>query len=489
MDMVGITSYGAYIPWYRLQRKAIFAAMGWYSPFTAGLAKGEKAVSNHDEDGLSMAVNAGANCLNGLAFASKVDGLYLASTTLPYAERMNASIAATALDLKSEVCASDVTGGLKSGTTALISALDAVTAGRSKQSLVLATDTRLGKPGGAYEYVFGDAAAAILVGNENVIAEFKGSLSLSYDFADQRRMAGDKFNRNWEERWIRDAGISKILPEAIMGAAQKYGVMPNTITKLLIGLPADMSGMGKKMMLTPEQFGDPMANTVGDCGAALAPLMLAAALENAKPGDKLVLVGFGSGADLLLFEVTEEINKLPARRAVKACLANRKELTSYEKYRVFSGIGEVETGIRGEAPAPTALSVLWKDRRAILGQVGSKCKACGTPQFPPQRVCANPACKAVDKMEPYKFSDKTGKLFTFTGDMLAFTYDPPALYGMVDMDGGGRMWIDFTDVDMRDMKVEMPVELSFRRKYLDKGRGIAGYCWKAVPVVAGKEAQ
>lgn len=486
--MVGITSYGAWIPWYRLQRKAIFAAMGWYSPFTAGIAKGEKAVGNHDEDSLSMAVNAGVNCLAGLNTA-KVDGLYLASTTLPYAERMNASIAATALDLKSEVMASDVTGGLKAGTTAMISALDSIQSGRGKSALVLAADSRLGKAGGAYEHIFGDAAAALLFGNENVIAEFKGAFSVSYDFPDQRRMAGDKFNRNWEERWIRDAGISKILPEAITGAAMKHGIMPNTISKLCIALPADMSAMGKKMMLTPEQFQNPMADTVGDCGAALASLMLVAALENAKPGDKLVVVGFGSGADVLLFEVTDEITKLPARRGVKDRLANRKELTIYEKYKVFAGIEDVETGIRGEAPAPTALSTLWKDRRAILGYVGSKCKACGAPQFPPQRVCANPACKAVDKMEPYRFADKKGKLLTFTSDMLAFTYDPPAVYGLVDMDGGGRLWMDFTDVEFRDMKVEMPVELSFRRKYLDKGRGIAGYSWKAVPVPAAKEVQ
>ncbi|HPI78133.1 MAG TPA: 3-hydroxy-3-methylglutaryl CoA synthase, partial [bacterium] len=64
--MIGITSYGAYIPWNRLQRQSIFQAMGWYSPFTYGIAKGEKAVSNHDEDSLSMAVNAGANCVSGL---------------------------------------------------------------------------------------------------------------------------------------------------------------------------------------------------------------------------------------------------------------------------------------------------------------------------------------------------------------------------------------------------------------------------------------
>ncbi len=484
--MVGITSYGAYIPRYRLQRQAIFQAMGWYAPFTAGIAKGERSVCNYDEDSITLAANAAMNCLAGLD-AGKIDALFVGSTTLPYIERMNASIVSGALDLKGDVGTSDVTGGLKAGTTAMLSALDAVAAGRAKQSLACMSECRLGKPGGALEHLFGDAGAAFLFGSENVIAEFLGSHSVSYDFADQRRMNGDKFVRMWEERWVRDAGVSKILPEAVMGAAQKLGVMPNTISKLVIGLGANMSAFGKKMGLAPEQIQDPMSANVGDCGAAQAGLMLAAALEDAKPGDKIVVVGYGSGADVLLFQVTDAITQLPARRAVKAALANRKELNNYEKYMVWRGIQPLEVGIRGEAPAPTALSTLGRDRRIVLGLVGSKCKACGTPQYPAQRICANPKCQAVDQMEPYRFAGKTGKLFTFTGDMLAFSYDPPAIYGLVDMDGGGRLWIDFTDVDIKSMKVQMPVEVSFRLKYLDEGRGICGYAWKAVPA-PGKEA-
>jgi 3-hydroxy-3-methylglutaryl CoA synthase len=462
--------------------------MGWYAPFTAGIARGERAVCNYDEDSLTLAVSAGMNCLAGLD-SGKIDALFVASTTLPYIERMNASIVSAALDLNSEVCAADVTGGLKAGTTAMLSALDAVAAGRSKQALACASDCRLGKPGGALEHLFGDGGAAFLFGTENVIAEFLGSHSVSYDFADQRRMNGDKFNRMWEERWVRDAGVSKILPEAVMGAAQKLGVMPNAIAKLVIGIGGDMGAFAKKMGLAPEQVQDAMMSNVGDCGAAQAGLMLAAALEDAKPGDKIVAVGYGSGADVLLFQVTDAITQLPARRAVKASLANRKELTSYEKYTVWRGIQPVETGIRGEAPAFTALSTLGRDRRIVFGLVGSKCKACGAPQYPKQRVCANPACQTVDKMEPYRFAGRIGKLFTFTGDMLAFSFDPPAIYGLVDMEGGGRLWLDFTDVDIKSMKVEMPVEVSFRLKYYDEGRSICGYAWKAVPAPdAGKEA-
>ncbi|MDY6852881.1 MAG: OB-fold domain-containing protein, partial [Thermodesulfobacteriota bacterium] len=113
----------------------------------------------------------------------------------------------------------------------------------------------------------------------------------------------------------------------------------------------------------------------------------------------------------------------------------------------------------------------------------SKCKACGTPQFPAQRVCVNPKCGAIDQMDPYRFSDKKGTLVSYTGDSLAFSPNPPAIYGTVNFDGGGRYWFDVTDVDLENVEFKMPVEMSFRRKYVDNKFGVHGYFWKAVPVL------
>jgi len=144
----------------------------------------------------------------------------------------------------------------------------------------------------------------------------------------------------------------------------------------------------------------------------------------------------------------------------------------------------MEMGMRGEESASTSMSLLFRDRKAILALCGSKCKRCGTPQYPPQRICVNPDCGAVDEMEDYCFSDKKGILFTYTGDNLAASIDPPAMYGMVDFDGGGRFWFDLTDCDLESVKVGLPVEMTFRRKYLDETRGVHGYFWKAVPIRA-----
>jgi len=484
--MAGITSYGAYFPRYRLPRERIFDALGWYNPFLKALAAGEKAVANHDEDSLTMAVAAGLDCLAG-GDPKAVGGLYLASTTLPYQERQNAAIAAQALDLSTRIRALDVTGAITAGTRALLDALDAVKAGSLQNALVCAADTRMAKVGSPLEYVYGDGAAAIGVGTEKVIAELLASESVSYDFVDHRRAAGERFDRMWEERWIRDEGLTKILPKAVMGLLQKAAIPPNEIAKLVIPLPAKraLGGFAKQMGLGPEAVQDNLMGGIGDVGAAYPLVLLAAALEQAKPGDKILVIGFGSGADAMIFQVTDAIAKLPARLGVKGHLAARAELDSYEKICAWRDVVPLETGIRGEVEAPTALSTMWRDRFAVFGLYGSRCKACGTPQFPPQRVCVNPECGVIDQMEPYRFAGRPARAFTYTADRLAVSLDPPAIYGLIDFAEGGRMWLDFTDCALDDLEVDMPMQMTFRRKYIDRTRAVHGYFWKAAP--AGQE--
>ena len=161
----------------------------------------------------------------------------------------------------------------------------------------------------------------------------------------------------------------------------------------------------------------------------------------------------------------------------------KRDLTSYEKYLAFRGFISPEGGIRAEAIPYTALSLTWRDRREILGLCGTRCRKCGTPQYPAQRVCVNPDCGAIDEMENYRFSDKKGAVFSFTGDLLAFTPNPPGIYAVIDFDGGGRFWFEVTDCDPESIEIGMPVEMSFRRRYVDEKGGIIGYFWKVVPIV------
>jgi uncharacterized OB-fold protein len=347
----------------------------------------------------------------------------------------------------------------------------------------------MGKPGGSLEEVYGDGAAALVVSANGVLATVEGYHSLSYDFPDHRRIEGDRFERTWEERWIRDAGYGKIIPEAINGLLTKYGLHLQDVSKVVFPplTARDHAEVTRSLGLPPEKVSRPLIEEIGNTGCAHPLMMFIDSLEEATPGDKIIMLSYGSGSDVLLFQVTERIKELRNRSKLKSQLNQKEQMKSYEKYLSFRGILPKEVGIRGEEIAPTSLSLQWREQKSILRLMGSKCKVCGTPQFPQERVCINPDCGALDQMEDYSFSDKKGRLFTYTGDNLTFSEDPPALYGIVDFEGGGRYWFDITDCRLESLKVGEPVEMTFRRKYQDPARGIYGYFWKAKPLTAKGE--
>jgi len=226
---------------------------------------------------------------------------------------------------------------------------------------------------------------------------------------------------------------------------------------------------------------DNMHEVCGDTGTAHPLVMFLTALEDASPGDKIIMSSFGQGCDALLFEVTDKIKDLPARRGIKGSLAHRKEESNYSKYLKFRDLINVEMGIRAESPMQTALSALWRDRKMVLGFMGGKCTKCGTPQFPKMNICVNPECEAFDTQEDYEFADRPGVIKSFTGDMLAVSVEPPAVYGLIQFEEGGRTLADFTDCELDEVKVGQKATMSFRVKYYDKERDFHGYFWKAVP--------
>jgi len=194
-----------------------------------------------------------------------------------------------------------------------------------------------------------------------------------------------------------------------------------------------------------------------------------------------IIIGYGNGCDAIWFEVTDQIKKLAKRKGITWHLENRAELDEYAKYLSWRHIVPVDMGLRGEEDIWARWSLDWRSRKTILGMVGSKCTKCNTPQLPPQRICANPKCNEKDHMEDYVFADKKGKIFSYTGDNLAASMNPPQIYGNIDFDGGGRYMMNFTDCDLESIYVGMPVYFSFRVVYYDEKRDVTRYFWKAVP--------
>ncbi len=482
--MVGITAYGAYVPRRRLSRMSVIQSMGWFAPGLMMSAQGERAMCNWDEDTLTMAVASARDCLTGMD-KKAVNAAYLASTSLPFKDRQNCGMMAAGVNLPEEgLVTADFTDCTKSGTTAVLAAIDALKGGEKSNVLVTASDARATKAAWFYQLWYGDGAASLLLGKENVIAEFKGAYSVSCDFVPSYRGANAKFDYGWEERWIRDEGFTKILPAGMKGLLAKCKISPGEITGA--AYPCYLSSrvhqsLAKSMGLSPDKVVNGLHDVMGDAGSAHPLVLFISALEDAKPGDKIVMMGFGQGCDALLFEVTDAIKNLPPRNGVKGSLAARKEETNYSKLLKWQNLLNVEMGIRAEAPKQTALSALWRNRKMVLGLVGGKCTACGTPQFPRTRMCVKPSCNAIDTQEDCEFADKPGIVKSYTGDMLAVSVDPPAIYGLVQFEGGGRAMFDFTDCELNEVKVGQPAKMSFRAKYYDEARDFRGYFWKAIP--------
>ena len=479
---VGITSYGAYIPLHRMSRDVFYKAWG------GAKMPGERAVCNFDEDSVTMAWEAANDCLRGFD-SKKVDGLFFATTTHSYLERLGASILAVVCDMREDIRTMDVTDTLRAGTTAFAAAADVVKAGSAKNMLVTAADHRMAAPAGDFEMALGDGAAALMIGSEKVIATIEGSYHISDEFSGVWRPEGEQYIRAWEDRMIYDKGYSEVLEKGIKGLLKEYNMKASDFAKVVYDTTLESRRhpqMAKQLKLEDKQVQDPIFDTVGNTGSAHAMLMLVAALEEAKPGDKILWASYSNGVDAFILQVTPEIEKLAPRRGFKKHLANKRMLENNDRYLRWRKIVPLEKSRRSEQ-TPTSIAHLHRDSKIALAMYGVKCKACGTPQFSqggsygyftPLRVCVD--CQAVDQMEPYKFSDKIGKIFTFTEDRLADSNDPPTTVNVVDFIGGGRALFDMTDRGGQELKVGMEVEMTFRKLYVD--RGFHQYFWKTRPI-------
>ena len=473
--MAGVISYGAYVPYHRMSRQEFQRAWGGFA------VPGERSVANFDEDSITMSVEAAIDCLAGTS-PSEVDAVFLASTTLPYKEKLGAAIIAAALDIPGDVRTADFAGSLRVGTTALECALDAVKAGSTRKVLVIVADTRMGAPAGQFEQTLGDGAAALLVGDTDVIAEFKDSHHTSDEFSGVWRADGDEFIRSWEDRMVLDEGYSKVLPEAISALMKKCGLTPGDFAKAVFDPPMDVRRHAKAastLGFDAPQVQDPMFMTTGNTGSAMALMMLVAALEESAAGDRMLLASYGNGVDAFALEVTDGIGKLGQRRGIRRHLESKRMVHNYETYLRWRDLLTLEPARRPERP-PMSISELRRERRQMLPLYGQKCTSCGTPQYEvrPGRICI--VCQAKDQFEPYRFADKAARVFTFTQDRLQMSNDPPNTAVVIDFDGGGRAMFDLTDRDPDAVEVGMPVEMTFRKLYFN--RGIHNYFWKARPV-------
>jgi hydroxymethylglutaryl-CoA synthase len=469
--MRGIVSIAGYIPYRRLQRAAVAQVFG------SGGGKGTRSVASHDEDTTTMGVEAARLALRGAPGAAP-DAVWFATATPAYLDKTNATTLHAALRQPSHVAAFDFGGAIRSGAGALRSSL---VAGGSGATLVVLSDLRDGLPTSADESGGGDGAAAVVVADDSpgtpLIAEYLGGASVSDEFLDRWRTAGERRSKVWEERF----GETRYVPlgtEAWESALKATGIGADQVDNVVVtGMHGRATkALARKLGVREGVVGDDLGSTVGQTGAAHVGLVLASMLEQAQPGQVIAVVALADGADVLLFRTTDALSGWSASEPIADQIAGAVDLP-YGKFLSWRGMVTTEPPRRPE-PQRVSSTAAWRNEEWKFGFVGSKDRTSEAVHLPPSRVSMKGG--AVDDMDPIELADTEATIATYTIDHLSYSASPPIVFAILDFDGGGRFPVELTDVDPKTVDIGDKVAMTFRKLFT--ADGIHDYFWKAKPV-------
>ena len=461
----GIIGYGTYVPYYRLDRAKITAAMG------AGGGRGHRAVAGYDEDTTTMGVEAARNALRGSTVTPS--SIWFATANPAYLDKTNATAIQAALDLPQETWAVDAGGSARSAEAAITGAR-----GTPGISMAVISDLRTGNPTSNDESGGGDAATALLFGDDEdapVIAHAIGRAAATGEFLDRYRLPGENASRIWEERFGEQAYLTWA-EDAIERAMTEADLALEDVDKVVIaGLHA--RAVRSLSKIAGDKLVDDLTGRIGNPGAAQLPLLVASALDNAAPGETILCVHLADGANASVLRTTDAIADYTPFSSVESQIENGSDNLDYNLYLTWRGFLDREPPRRPDpdrpgAP-PTFRSEDWK-----YAFVGSRDRSSGAIHLPPMRVSMDGG--AVDDMERVRMADTPATIATFTVDYLAFSLSPPTVAVVIDFDGGGRFQAEMTDVDPNDVKIGDRVEMTFRRLFT--AQGIHNYFWKARPL-------
>lgn len=466
--MSGILSAAGYVPYRRLDRRAVAATFG------SGGGRGTRAVAGYDEDTTSMGVEA-ARLARASAPSVAPAQLLFATASPAYLDKTNATTIHAALRLDTDVPALDAGGALRSGVGALRLALQS-----DRPTLVVASDTRTGLPTSGDESGGGDAAAAFVVGTAadgELLAEFVGAASATEEFIDRWRAPGSDRSKQWEERF----GETKYVPlaeQAWKQALESAALGADQVDVLaVVGMHARAAKAAQaRLGAANAATADDLTSTVGNSGTAHPLLVLSHALESATPGQLIALVVLADGVEVLLFRTTAAIERYRAARSVARQIAHSGDL-AYGKFLSWKRQVHLEPPRRPE-PDRISASVAGRTEEWKYAFVGSEDRSSGALHLPPARVSREGG--AVDDMVPAPMADVQGTIQIITIDRIAYSPSPPITFAIVDFDGGGRLPVEMTDCNGDDLAIGDRVEMTFRKLFT--ADDIHNYFWKARPV-------
>jgi hydroxymethylglutaryl-CoA synthase len=465
----GIAGIGGYAPLLRLDKAAAARALRFAG--LGGRGGGHRAVASWDEDAVTLAVEAGRIALN----RSTPDRVIFASTSAPFFERCHASVLVDALGLPQTLRSTDVAGTRRCGTSAMLDAL----LGHGS-ALIAAGEKRNASAGSPFHTSFGDGGAAVLV-SDNAPTRIVGHASLSHDLVDVYASREHPHPYGFEERFVKESAVKAMLAPTIKAALADAGVQPDDISHLAIIEP--LAGMTKDILkatgLSAPNHAADLNSQVGDLGAAHPLFALALAFDAATPGDKVLLAGFGSGCDVVVFELHAPV---PGAAETAAMLKRGLTFDDYVRFLSLTDALELDWGVRSEFEQKAQATVLERHSRDTIGFIGGKDEA-GNVQFPKSRIPVRPDAQGAERLEDVRLADLEGTLLSVTADRLNFTPDPPFWFGLVQFDNGARVMMELTDADAKGFAVGDRLTMRLRIKSHDRRRGFRTWFWKAAPVV------
>lgn len=474
-----VHSIGGYLPLLRLQRKSAIAALRWSG--LGGMREGCRAVAGWDEDALTLAVEA-ARGLTARSvdrpgdppIESPIDSIVFASTSAYFTERAQGTLMIDALALPRATRAQDVAGSRRCATSALLAALEG-----SGTAIIAAGEKRPTQAASTQQLSFGDGGAAVRVASDGP-ARYLAGVSLAHDFPDIYASRDQPTPYGYEERFIREAAVSAILAPAIAAACAKADIPPGRIAFAAVAepLPGTWPALARALGITAPNLAADLLLRAGDLGAAHPLFALGLAFAQAKPGDVLLLAGFGSGCDALLFEVSGPV---AGAEAMAAMPDEGQALVDYMRFLNLSGSLDLAWGMRAESEQKAQATVIARHGRDMMGFIGGR-DSTGNVQFPKTPMPVNPALDAPETLVDVRLADDRATIVSATADRLNFTPDPPFDFGLVQFGNGARVMMEFTDRPASGFAVGDPVGMRLRIKSQDRRRGFRTYFWKAAPL-------
>ena len=328
--MTGIVSYGTYVPVYRISLSDI--AHAWEKnekEIMASLGISEKSVPGVDEDAVTIAIEAGIGAVGASGKKSNcIEGLFVGSESHPYAVNPTSTIVGELLGIGNNYLASDLEFACKAGTAGMQSLAGLISSGQISCGLAIGADTAQGKPHDALEYASAAGGAAFLMGKADVCAQLVAYTSYSSDTPDFWRRDGIRYPSHAGRFTGEPAYFAHT-----MGAAQrlfkKIKSKPQDITNCVFHMPNAKfpRDVAARLGFTPPQLAPSLTvDVIGNPYSASALLGLAATLDQAKSGDTIFMVSYGSGAgsDAFLWKITKEISSIQKYRTVHKQLLSQQ---------------------------------------------------------------------------------------------------------------------------------------------------------------------